>query len=128
MEVKTSERRFGKQLSQALSTGEPLALGPSSLVLRRVRDRKMDSLFKQTGNMYLDRATVGGGLTRKRGLNLGCDVNGDCHGWPSKSYGTAASACNQAAVAGGTACSTRDRRTQFLADETHFQRGIRRCG
>ena len=91
MEVKTPERRFGKQLSQALSTGGPLAFGPGSLVLRRVRGRKMDSLFKQTGSVYLDRAAVGGGLTRKRGLNLGCDVNGDSHGRPSKSYYTSSS-------------------------------------
>jgi hypothetical protein len=95
MEVKTPERRFGKQLSQALATGGPLAFGPGGLVLRRVRDRKMDSLFKQTGSVYLDRATVGGGLTHERGLNLGCDVNGDCHGRPPKSYGTAASVWNQ---------------------------------
>jgi hypothetical protein len=88
MEVKTPERRFGKQLSQALSTGGPLAFGPGSLVLRRVLDRKMDSLFKQIGSVYLDRATVGGGLTRKRGLNLGLDVNGDGHGHPSKCYHT----------------------------------------
>ena len=95
MEVKTPERRFGKQLSQALSTGGPLAFGTGSLVLRRMCDRKMDSLFKQTGSVYLDRAAVGGGLMRKRGLNLGCDVNGDCHGRPSKSYGTVGSVWNQ---------------------------------
>src|ERR1035437_539444 len=95
MEVKAPERRFGKQLSQALSTRGPLAFGLGSLVLRRALDRDMDSFFKQTGSVHLDRAAVGGGLTRKRGLNLGCDVNGDCHGRPSKSYGTAACVSNQ---------------------------------
>jgi hypothetical protein len=85
MEVETPERRFGKQLSQALSAGGPLAFGPGSLVLRLERDRKMDSLFKQTGSVDLDRAVVGGGLTHGRGLNLGRDVNRDCHGRPSKS-------------------------------------------
>ena len=62
-------------------------------------DRKMDSLLKQTGSVYLYRAAVGGGLTHERGLNLGCDVNGDCHGRPPKSYGTAASVWNQANTA-----------------------------
>jgi hypothetical protein len=71
MEVEALERRFGEQLSQALSTGGPLAFGPGSLVLRRAPDRKMDSLFKQAGSVCLDRAAVGGGLTGQRGLNLG---------------------------------------------------------
>ena len=84
IEVKTLERRFGKQLRQALSAGGPLARGPRSLVLRRVRERKMDSIFKQTGSMHLHRATVGGGLARS-GLNLGCDVNGYYQGRPSNS-------------------------------------------
>ena len=76
MEVETPERRFGKQLSQALSTGRPLAFGPGSLVLRLARDRKMDRLLKQTGSVYLHRAAVGGGLASDRGLNFGCDVRG----------------------------------------------------
>jgi hypothetical protein len=71
MEIKALERRFGEQLSQALSTGGPLAFGPGSLVLRRARDRKVDSLLQQTGNVGLDRAAMGGGLTRQGGLNLG---------------------------------------------------------
>jgi len=41
----------------------------------------MDSLFKQTGSVHLDRATVGGGLTYECGLHLWCDVNGECHGY-----------------------------------------------
>jgi hypothetical protein len=57
----------------------PLWFEPSGPVLLRVRDRKVDSLFKETGSVYLDPATVGGGLARKRGLNLRCDVNCDCH-------------------------------------------------
>jgi hypothetical protein len=96
MEVETPERRFGKQLSQALSTGGPLAFGPGSLVLRRVRDGKMNSLFKQTGSVYLHRAAAGGGLTRERGLNLGWDVNGHVHGRPSKTHRTAAFVSSQA--------------------------------
>jgi hypothetical protein len=71
MEVQTLEGRFGEQLSQALSTWEPLASGQGSLVLRRASNRKTDSLLKQTGGMRFDRAAVGGGLTCQRGLNLG---------------------------------------------------------
>jgi hypothetical protein len=37
----------------------------------------------------LDRATVGGGLEYEGRLNLRSDVNGDCHGCPSKTYRTA---------------------------------------
>jgi hypothetical protein len=96
VEVKTPKRRFGKQLSQALSTGGPLAFGPGGLVLRLARDRKVNRLFKQAGSVYLDRAPVGGGLTHERGLNLGGDVNGYGHGRPSKTHRTAAFVSSQA--------------------------------
>ena len=88
MVVEAPERRFGKQLSQALSTVGPLAFGPGGLVLRLARDRKVNRIFKQAGSLYLDRATVGGGLTHKRGLSLGCEVNRNCHAHPSKPYHT----------------------------------------
>jgi hypothetical protein len=42
----------------------------------------MDSLFKQTGSVYLDCAAVCGGLTRKFSLDFGRYVNGDYHGMP----------------------------------------------
>jgi hypothetical protein len=50
---------------------------------------KIDSLFEQARGIRLNRATARGGLTGEFSLNLGADVNGDCHGRPSKTYPTA---------------------------------------
>jgi len=63
----------------------------------------MDSLFKKTGSVHLDRATVGGGLTCECGLHLGCDVNGDCHGYLSKFYRSARLTAIHAHTAPGSA-------------------------
>ena len=54
----------------------------------------MDRLFKQACSVYLNGATMGSGLTCKRGFHLGCDGNGDCHG-TAKPHRTAASVSSQ---------------------------------
>jgi hypothetical protein len=41
--------------------------------------RKVNGVFEQGGCVSFDGAATSGGLTRKFGLNLRPDVNGDCH-------------------------------------------------
>ena len=51
---------------------------------------KTNSLFEQSRGIVLNRASAGGGLTGEFSLNLGSDINGDCHGHLSTTYPTAA--------------------------------------
>jgi hypothetical protein len=79
IEVETLERRIGKQLGQALSTGGPLVYRLGILVLRLVGGRECGP-FKQRGSVgtyiHLARSSLG---SQPR-FRFGAQFNLDSHG------------------------------------------------